>query len=329
MKEISFGKIKLPKYPVGLAPMAGVSDQPYRRIAKSFGCDWLVSEMVSAKGLIYNNQKTEVLMNFLEEERPYGVQLFGSDPEILGIAAQKVEAMGVDFIDFNMGCPMPKIVNNGEGSALMKTPELAEKVISAMVKAVEIPVTVKIRLGWSKSQINGVEVAKRLESAGASLIVVHGRTREDYYMGQANWAEIAKIKESIAIPLIGNGDITTPEEAKKMFETTRCDGIQIGRAAQGNPWIFKQVKDYFATGKYEANPQWEERWKILWQHLNYLVDCKGEFVAVKEMRSHAAWYTKGIRGSAHLRKAFSQAHSVEDYQKIGAAYTEECLTNHS
>ena len=323
MRELILGKIKLPERPIGLAPMAGVSDQPYRRIVKEYGCDWLVSEMVSAKGLIYNNDRTNVLMNFLEEERPYGVQLFGSDPKILAAAAQKVEAIGVDFIDLNMGCPMPKIVNNGEGSALLKTPELAEEIVAEMVKAVNVPITVKIRLGWSRSQINGVEIAKRMESSGASMIVVHGRTREEFYMGNADWEEIGKIKSAVKIPLIGNGDIVTPEDAKKMFDQTGCDGIQIGRAAQGNPWIFKQVKDFFFTGQYEENSSWNERWKVLWQHFEYLVACKGEPVAVKEMRSHAAWYTKGMRGSAILRKAFSQAQTIEDYRKIGVGYDQE------
>ena len=323
MRELILGKIKLPERPIGLAPMAGVSDQPYRRIVKEYGCDWLVSEMVSAKGLIYNNDRTNVLMNFLEEERPYAVQLFGSDPKILAVAAQKVEAIGVDFIDLNMGCPKPKIVNNGEGSALLKTPELAEEIVAEMVKAVSIPITVKIRLGWSRSQINGVEIAKRMESSGASMIVVHGRTREEFYMGNADWKEIGKIKNAVKIPLIGNGDIVTPEDAKKMFDQTGCDGIQIGRAAQGNPWIFKQVKDFFSTGQYEENPSWSERWKVLWQHFEYLVACKGEAIAVKEMRSHAAWYTKGMRGSAILRRAFSQAQTIEDYRKIGIGYDQE------
>jgi len=320
MKKIRFGELELPDFPVGLAPMAGVSDQPYRRLAKEFGCDWLVSEMVSAKGLLYKNEKTWVLTDFLPEERPYGVQLFGSDPEILAEAARQIEALKVDFIDLNMGCPMPKIVNNGEGSALMKTPELAEQIVMAMVKAIKIPLTVKIRLGWSQNTINGAEVAKRLENAGASMIVVHGRTREDFYMGQANWQEIAKIKKVVQIPVIGNGDVFTPEDGKRIFEVTGCDGIQVGRGAQGNPWIFKQIKDYFKTGRYEENPSWDERWPIFLRHLELLIAFKGEVVAVKEMRSHGAWYTKGLRGAAHLRQAFSRAQSLAEYRQIGEDY---------
>lgn len=311
-----------PKCPVGLAPMAGVSDQPYRRIAKEFGCDWLVSEMVSAKGLLYKTEKTENIMEFLEEERPYGVQLFGREPLILEEAARKVEAFGVDFIDLNMGCPMPKIVNNGEGSALLKEPDVAAEVVRSMVQAVQIPVTVKVRLGWSKNQINVVEIAKKLEDAGAAMLVVHGRTREDFYMGEADWTWIRKVKESISIPVIGNGDVTTPELAKALFEETGCDGIQIGRGAQGNPWIFKQVKDFFTTGTYSPAPDWEERWQIFLKHLSLLIEHKGEFIAVKEMRSHGAWYTKGLKGAAVLRKAFSQAQSLEEYQQIGQQYAE-------
>ena len=322
MNQIKFGKIQLPKFPVGLAPMAGVSDQPYRRIAKEFGCDWLVSEMVSAKGLIYKNEKTENIMNFIEQERPYGVQLFGREPLLLAKAAEQVEALGVDFIDLNLGCPMPKIVNNGEGSALLKDPQLVEQIFKEMVAAVSIPVTAKIRLGWNRDQINAVEIAKRIEEAGVSLLVVHGRTREDYYMGQADWEWIAKVKQALAIPVIGNGDVTSPESAKLLFDETGCDGIQIGRGAQGNPWIFKQIKDFFSKGSYNTSPDWEERWQVFLKHLLLLIENKGEAVAVKEMRSHGAWYTKGLKGSATLRKAFSQAKSLEEYQQIGQQYEE-------
>ncbi len=322
MNQIKLGKIQLPKFPVGLAPMAGVSDQPYRRIAKEFGCDWLVSEMVSAKGLIYKNEKTENIMNFIEQERPYGVQLFGREPLLLAKAAEQVEALGVDFIDLNLGCPMPKIVNNGEGSALLKDPQLVEQIFKEMVAAVSIPVTAKIRLGWNRDQINAVEIAKRIEEAGVSLLVVHGRTREDYYMGQADWEWIAKVKQALAIPVIGNGDVTSPESAKLLFDETGCDGIQIGRGAQGNPWIFKQIKDFFSKGSYNTSPDWEERWQVFLKHLLLLIENKGEAVAVKEMRSHGAWYTKGLKGSATLRKAFSQAKSLEEYQQIGQQYEE-------
>lgn len=320
MARIKFKDHILGSHPIGLAPMAGVSDQAYRSIVKSFGCDWLVSEMVSAKGLLYQNEKTWVIMNFSEEERPYGVQLFGSDPYLLAEAAQKVESLNVDFIDFNMGCPMPKIVNNGEGSALMKEPEKAEKIIRAMVQATSLPVTVKIRLGWSQNQKNALEVAQRMEDAGAYFVTIHGRTREEFYSGSADWAEIAKIKKALTIPVIGNGDVTSPEAAKRLFEETGCDGIMIGRAAQGNPWIFRQVKDFFDTGSYQKEISWEERWKIFWQHLVLLAHYKGEVIAVKEMRSHGAWYTKGLPGAAIMRRAFSTAQTLEDYRKIAKEY---------
>lgn len=323
MRAIQLGEITLPYRAVGLAPMAGVSDQPYRRLAKSFGCDWLVSEMVSAKGLWYKNEKTKELMDFLEEERPFGVQLFGKEPEILAEACKMVEATGVDFIDLNMGCPMSKIVNNGEGSALMKTPLLAGEVIASMVKAVRIPITVKIRLGWSDRTRNGLEIAKIAEESGASMVVVHGRTREQMYTGHADWEEIGRIKSALRIPVIGNGDITSPEEAIKMIQITGCDGIQIGRAAQGNPWIFQQVKEYFEKGSYTAEIPWEKRWEILLFHLKMLADHKGETIAVKEMRSHGAWYTKGLKGSAQLRREFSQAQTVEEYCEIARRYQAE------
>ncbi len=322
MNQIKFGKIQLPIFPIGLAPMAGVSDQPYRRIAKEFGCDWLVSEMVSAKGLLYKNEKTENIMDFVEEERPYGVQLFGREPLLLAKAAEKVEVLGADFIDLNLGCPMPKIVNNGEGSALLKEPQLIGQIFKEMIRAVEIPVTAKIRLGWNQDQINVIEVAKRIEEAGVSLLVVHGRTREDYYMGQADWEWIAKVKQAITIPVIGNGDVTSPELAKLLFDETGCDGIQIGRGAQGNPWIFKQVKDFLSKGFYDPSPHWGERWQVFLKHLLLLIENKGEIVAVKEMRSHGAWYTKGLKGSATLRKAFSQAKSLDEYKQIGLQYEE-------
>ena len=315
-------KIELPNFPVGLAPMAGVSDQAYRQIVKEFSCDWLVSEMVSAKGLQYNNERTLDLLAFDESERPLAIQLFGNEPEILAEAAKRIEAAGVDMIDLNMGCPMPKIVNNGEGSALLRNLPLASQVVSALVKAVSIPVTVKIRIGWSDKEINGVETAKAMEAAGASLIAVHGRTREQYYTGTANWGAIRDIKEAVDIPVVGNGDVTSPEKAKALFEETGCDGIQVGRAAQGNPWLFKQIHDYLKTGTYEALPSWEERRPVMERHFDLLVKYKSEMIAVREMRSHAAWYTKGLRGAAFLRQHFNQANTMEDYRRIADSYHE-------
>lgn len=299
-----------------LAPMAGVTDLPFRLLAKEMGCGLVYTEMVSDKGLIYNNETTHSMLQIDNRERPVAIQIFGSEPESMVKAAKIVEQAGADIIDINMGCPTPKIVKNGEGSALMKKPDLAYAIIASVVEAVSVPVTVKIRKGWDESSINAVEIARLAERAGARAVSVHGRTREQFYTGQADWTIIKAVKESVSIPVNGNGDIRSPYDAARILTETGCDGIMIGRGAQGNPWIFRQVAHYLATGEILPGPTKEERFAMLLRHLEMLVDFKGEHIGIREMRSHAAWYTKGLPHSAELRMRFNQAETREDYIAI-------------
>lgn len=314
------GKLTLAN-PVILAPMAGVTDLPFRLLAKEMGCGLVYSEMVSDKGLIYDNVHTKKMLAIDERERPVALQIFGSEPESMGQAAKIVAATGVDVIDINMGCPTPKIVKNGEGSALMRKPDLACRIIAAVVKAAgDIPVTVKFRKGWDDKSVNAVQIARLAEAAGASAVSVHGRTREQFYSGQADWNIIREVKQAVKIPVTGNGDIRTPEDARRMLTETGCDGIMIGRGAQGNPWLFRQVVDYLTAGEILPPPTLNERIDMLLRHLDMLVDHKGEYVGIREMRSHAAWYTKGLHSSAELRLKFNQAASKEDFISIMENY---------
>lgn len=314
------GKLTLAN-PVILAPMAGVTDLPFRLLAKEMGCGLVYSEMVSDKGLIYDNVHTKKMLAIDERERPVALQIFGSEPESMGQAAKIVAATGVDVIDINMGCPTPKIVKNGEGSALMRKPDLACRIIAAVVKAAgDIPVTVKFRKGWDDKSVNAVQIARLAEAAGASAVSVHGRTREQFYSGQADWNIIREVKQAVKIPVTGNGDIRTPEDARRMLTETGCDGIMIGRGAQGNPWLFRQVVDYLTAGELLPPPTLNERIDMLLRHLDMLVDHKGEYVGIREMRSHAAWYTKGLHSSAELRLKFNQAASKEDFISIMENY---------
>ena len=310
------------KTPIFLAPMAGVTDTAFRILVRELLEDdfakknlLMFSEMASAAGVHYRNEKTLAMLETVEAERPTAIQIFGSDPAICAEAAAYVEELGsAAVIDFNSGCPAPKIVKNGEGSALMKNPALLEKILSAVKKSVKLPVSVKIRLGCDT--INAVEVAKRAESAGVDFIAVHGRTREQFYSGSANWNEIAKVKAAVKIPVIANGDVRDFDSLNKIFSTTQADGVMIGRAAQGNPWIINRLLKYFLTGEKIPPPTLDERASVMRRHLEKIIFYKGERVGVREMRAHAAWYTKGLTGGALLRNLFNRAESAEDFLKI-------------
>ncbi len=285
-----------------LAPMAGVTDMPFRVLCKEQGCGLVYTEMVSAKGMHYEDEKSTKLTLLDENEKPGAVQIFGSEPDIMAGVTEKLNASDASIIDINMGCPAPKITKNGEGSALMKRPEQVERVIRAVVKASIKPVTVKIRKGWDESSVNAVEIAKIAEASGASAVTVHGRTREQYYSGKADWNIIRKVKEAVSIPVIGNGDVVGPREAKRLFEETGCDAIMIGRGAQGNPWIFKAVIKYLEEGVLINEPTAQEKISTIIRHMNMLIEHKGERTGILEMRSHIAWYIKGMRDAAYTKQ---------------------------
>ena len=294
-----------------LAPMAGVTDKAFRLITKPFGPALIYTEMVSGKGLLYKNKRTEVLLEVLNFEKPTAAQIFGHEPEVMSEIAERSLEFGADMIDINMGCPAPKIVNNGDGSALMKNPELAGKIISAVRKSVNCPMSVKFRMGWDDDSINAVEFAKTAENNGADAITIHGRTRAQFYSGKANLEIIKKVKEAVKIPVLGNGDVHDGKSAKYMLDYTGCDGIMIGRAAQGNPWLFSSVLHYLKTGDELAPPTLEERSDIAEKHLRLLVKFKGEHRGVLEGRKHMAWYFKGLCGGAKLRNLINQCDTLE------------------
>lgn len=294
-----------------LAPMAGVTDLPFRLLCREQGAGCVVTEMVSAKAILYNNRNTKELMQIHPQERPAAIQLFGSDPDIMAQIAARIEDGPYDFIDVNMGCPVPKVVNNGEGSALMKNPKQAEKVLSAMVKAVKKPVTVKFRKGFNDTCVNAVEFAKMAEASGVAAVAVHGRTREQYYSGKADWDIIRQVKEAVKIPVIGNGDIFTPQDAGRMMEETGCDGIMVARGAKGNPWIFRRINHYLDTGEILPGPSIEEIQAMILRHGHMLAAYKGEQTAMREMRGHVAWYTKGMPHSAALRNEINQVETLK------------------
>lgn len=313
------GNVEL-KNNVFMAPMAGVTDKPYRTICMEMGCGLVYSEMVSAKGLFYNSANTEKLMDCESGCGPYAIQLFGSEPEIMAGMAKKIEDMPFDIIDVNMGCPAPKIVKNGDGSALMKNVSLAGEIISAMVQSQKKPVTVKFRKGFDEETINAVEFAKAMEKAGASAVAVHGRTREQYYSGKADWDIIKEVKKAVNIPVIGNGDITSPQTAKAMFDYTDCDAIMIGRASEGNPWIFKRITHYINTGELLPEPTNREKAETVIQHAKMLIDFKGEYIGVREMRRHLAFYTKGMPQASAMRAEINTVMNMNDIEFLVNKY---------
>ena len=299
-----------------LAPMAGVTDLPFRVLCKEQGAGLICMEMVSAKGIYYNNKNTESLLAIDEREHPVSLQLFGSDPEIMSEMAKRIEHRPFDILDINMGCPVPKVVNNGDGSALMKNPLLAGEIIEKTAKAIKKPLTVKIRKGFDDAHVNAVEMAHIAEESGAAAIAVHGRTREQYYSGKADWEIIRKVKEAVKIPVIGNGDIFTPQDAYRMQQETGCDGLMIARGAQGNPWIFAQINHFLETGEKLPKPSPKEMVDMVLRHAKMQIAFKGEFTGMREMRKHAAWYTGGYKHASRLRSLLNEVETYEQLEEL-------------
>ena len=315
MKKLTIGNVTL-ENPYILAPMAGVTDLPFRLLCREQGAGLLCMEMVSAKAIQYNNKNTKALLAIHPDEPPVSLQLFGSDPDIISEIAKRIEELPFSILDINMGCPVPKIVKNGEGSALMKNPKLVHEIVSKTVKAIQKPVTVKIRKGFDDSCINAVEIAKIIEDAGAKAVAVHARTREQYYSGKADWDIIRQVKEAVTIPVIGNGDVTSGESAIAMQEQTGCDGVMIGRGAQGNPWIFSELLEYERTGKMPARPTNEEIKKMIARHAKLQIEYKGEYLGIREMRKHVSWYTTGLPNSAKLRGEINAVESFDELEEL-------------
>ena len=315
IQTLKIGDVSL-KNNLILAPMAGVTDLPFRLLCKEQGAGLLCMEMVSAKGIMYNNKNTKFLLTIDERERPVSLQLFGSDADIISEQAKRIEELPSDILDINMGCPVPKIVNNGDGSALMKNPLLAGEIIEKTARAIQKPVTVKIRKGFDEEHINAVEMAHIAQESGAAAIAVHGRTREQYYSGKADWEIIRKVKEAVKIPVIGNGDVWTPQDAIDMRKQTGCDGVMIGRGAQGNPWIFKQILHYEQTGELLEKPSPQEVTEMILRHAKMQMEFKGEYIGMREIRKHAAWYTAGYKNSAKLRGKINETETYEELKEL-------------
>lgn len=320
IRALQIGNVTLPNNLI-LAPMAGVTDLPFRLLCREQGAGLLCMEMVSAKAILYKNRNTEELLAIDPGENPVSLQLFGSDPDIMSEIAKRIEERPFDILDINMGCPVPKIVNNGEGSALMKNPRLAGEIIERVARSIRKPVTVKIRKGFDEDHVNAVELARIAEASGAAAVAVHGRTREQFYSGRADWGIIRKVKEAVSIPVIGNGDLLTAEDVAAMQEQTGCDGFMIARGAQGNPWIFRQILHYFDTGERLEKPSLEEVVRMVLRHARMMLEFKGEYTGIREIRKHAAWYTTGYPDSARLRAAVNEVESYGELEELLSRWT--------
>ena len=314
-KTLKIGNIEL-ENPYVLAPMAGVTDLPFRLLCKEQGAGLLCMEMISAKALQYNNKNTKALLEIDPRECPVSLQLFGADPDIISEQAKRIEELPFQILDINMGCPVPKVVRNGEGSALMNQPRLVYDIVYKTARAIQKPVTVKIRKGFNDESVNAVEIARIIEDAGGSAVAVHGRTREQYYSGEADWDIIRQVKEAVHIPVIGNGDVTSGKRAIAMMEQTGCDGVMIGRGAQGNPWIFRELLEYERTGQISNRPSKEQIRNTMLRHARLQIAFKGDYLGIREMRKHVAWYTKGLEGSARLRDDINKVESYEELEEL-------------
>lgn len=315
MKTLKIGNVELKNRYI-LGPMAGVTDLPFRLLCKEQGAGLLCTEMVSAKAILYKNRNTESLLSIHPDELPVSLQLFGSDPKIMSEMAKQIEERPFAILDINMGCPVPKVVKNGEGSALMKNPKLVYEIVSAVVKAIDKPVTVKIRKGFDDDHVNAVEIARIIEESGAAAVAVHGRTREQYYSGKADWDIIRQVKEAVSIPVIGNGDVTSPQKAVELEEQTGCDGIMIARGAQGNPWIFSEMTAYEETGQMPPRPDRDSIREMMLRHARLQIEYKGDYLGIREMRKHVAWYTKGLPKAARLREKINAVESYEELENL-------------
>lgn len=299
-----------------LAPMAGVTDLPFRQLCKEQGAGMVCTEMVSAKAIAYHNKNTEALLTTTPQERPVSLQLFGSDPDIISEIAARIEERPFDILDLNMGCPVPKVAGNGEGSALMRNPKLVEQIISKTARAIKKPLTIKIRKGFCDAEVNAVEIARIAEGCGAAAVAVHGRTREQYYSGQADWDIIRQVKEAVRIPVIGNGDVVSAESAGRMLKETGCDGVMVGRAARGNPWIFREIRAYLEGRAVPERPSREELLEMILRHARMQIAYKGEVIGMREMRKHVSWYTTGCPNSAKLRSAVNQVTTYQELEEL-------------